>query len=60
MREAGFEDAVISQVLFENPIAFYAQSGKISLEEVTRPVIDQSQLWEENSALRGQTPIVEN
>ncbi|MEE9346398.1 MAG: TatD family hydrolase [Methylococcales bacterium] len=60
MREAGFEDAVISQVLFENPIAFYAQSGKISLEEVTRPIIDQSQLWEENSALRGQAPIIED
>ena len=47
------------KVLFENPIEFYAQSGKISLEEVKRPVIDQTKLFENNSVLRGQTPIVE-
>ena len=59
MKAAGFDDETIRKVLFENPIRFYEPSGKISLEEVTRPLIDQTQTWEDNSALRGQTPIVE-
>ncbi|MBK1703005.1 TatD family hydrolase [Halochromatium glycolicum] len=59
MRAAGFSDDDIDKVLFRNPIQFYAQSGRISLEAMTRPAIDQTQLWEDNSVLRGQTPIVE-
>lgn len=59
MRQAGFSAADIEQVLFRNPIEFYAQGGRISLDEVVRPRIDQSELWEENSALRGQRPVVE-
>ena len=56
---AGFSDKDIATVLFTNPIRFWEQSGKISLDQVMRPAIDQSQLWQENSALRGQTPVVE-
>ena len=59
MREAGFTDAQIDQVLFVNPITYFAQSGKISLEEVTPLPINQTQTWKENSVLRGQSPIVE-
>lgn len=59
MLESGFTEEQVSQVLFANPIEFYAQSGRINLEEVDRPKIDQTQQWEENSALRGQSPIVE-
>ncbi|HHH38785.1 MAG TPA: hydrolase TatD [Sedimenticola sp.] len=59
MLAAGFPEAVVEKVLFENPINFYAQSGRISVEEMTRPRIDQTQLWKDNSVLRGQTPIVE-
>lgn len=59
MLNAGFTTAAVEQVLFVNPITYYAQSGRISLEEVTRPTIDQTQLWEDNSVLRGQPPIVE-
>ena len=59
MLAAGFPEAEVEKVLFENPINFYAQSGRISLEEMLRPKIDQTQLWEENSVLRGQTPVVE-
>ncbi|MCL1126899.1 TatD family hydrolase [Shewanella surugensis] len=60
MREAGFSDADITQVLFNNPIDFFAQSGRISKEEVNRPIkVDQTQLWQENSALRGQSPVIE-
>ena len=60
MLEAGFTEEEIQKVLFENPINFYALSGKISLDEVKRPKIDQTQFWDENSALRGQTPIIED
>lgn len=59
MLEAGFSSDDVEKVLFNNPINFFAQSGRISIEEVTRPLIDQSQLYEDNSALRGQTPLVE-
>ena len=59
MKVAGFSDQDIRKVLFENPIEYYAQSGKITIEDITRPNIDQTELFEENSALRGQTPVVE-
>ena len=59
MLESGFTEEQVSEVLFTNPIEFYAQSGRIDLEEVDRPKIDQTKQWEENSALRGQNPIVE-
>jgi hypothetical protein len=59
MRAAGFPEADVRKVLFENPIDFYAQSGRISRDEVSRPKVDQTRLWEDNSVLRGQTPLVE-
>ncbi|MGR8932412.1 MAG: TatD family hydrolase [Gammaproteobacteria bacterium] len=59
MLDAGFSEADIERVLFTNPIQYYAQSGRISVDEVLVPVaIDQQKLWEDNSVLRGQTPIV--
>lgn len=59
MLEAGFSGDEVEKVLFNNPINFFAQSGRISIDEVTRPLIDQSQLYQDNSALRGQTPLIE-
>jgi len=59
MLAAGFSEAEVEKVLFENPINFYAQSGRISLQDMERPKIDQTRLWEENSVLRGQAPLVE-
>jgi predicted metal-dependent TIM-barrel fold hydrolase len=59
MLKAGFSEADVEKVLFENPINFFAQSGRISLQEMTGLKVDQTQLWEENSVLRGQTPRVE-
>lgn len=59
MADSGFSQQEIKKVLFENPINFFAQSGKISLDDIVRPDIDQTQLYEDNSALRGQTPVVE-
>jgi predicted metal-dependent TIM-barrel fold hydrolase len=59
MREAGFSEQDIEQVLFNNPINFFAQSGRMSLEDVAPVKINQTQLFEDNSVLRGQTPVVE-
>lgn len=60
MKDAGFSEAEITRVLFENPIDFFAQSGRISREAVDTPIkVDQTRLWESNSALRGQEPVIE-
>lgn len=59
MLEAGFSEEDVDRVLFRHPIEFYAQSGRISLDEMTTPTVDQTQLFEDNSVLRGQTPVVE-
>ena len=59
MLKSGFSEAEIEKVLFENPINFFAQSGRISLQEMSPMKVDQTELWEENSVLRGQNPIVE-
>lgn len=58
MIKAGFSEAEVEKVLFENPINFFAQSGRISIEEMTPLQVDQTQLWEENSVLRGQNPVM--
>ena len=60
MKAAGFSDREIEQVLFDNPIDFFAQSGRLSKHAIKQGIkVDQTQLWQENSALRGQTPVVE-
>jgi len=60
MLDAGYTEKEVEQVLFINPIEYYAQSGRVSVEEVLNPIaIDQQKLWEENSVLRGQTPLVQ-
>ena len=60
MLDAGFTENEVEQVLFINPIEYYAQSGRISIADVLNPIaIDQQKRWEENSVLRGQTPVVQ-
>ncbi len=59
MREAGIAEATIDKIVWDNPVAFFAQSGRLDLEAIgaLRPV-DQRQLFEGSSVLRGQAPIV--
>ena len=60
MREAGIAEQDIETIVWRNPVAFFSQSGRLDLvERDDRPGIDQTQLWEGNSVLRGQTPVVE-
>jgi predicted metal-dependent TIM-barrel fold hydrolase len=60
-REKGMDEAIIEKVVWNNPIEFFAQSGRLDMEAVeTRPRIDQTQLFEGSSVLRGQTPKVDD
>jgi predicted metal-dependent TIM-barrel fold hydrolase len=58
MRAAGIAEAALLKIFWSNPVAFFAQSGR--LEEIEAPVtVDQRQLHEGNSVLRGQAPRVD-
>jgi predicted metal-dependent TIM-barrel fold hydrolase len=60
MRESGIAEKDIETIVWHNPVAFFSQSGKLDLNVVEhRPDIDQTQLWEGNSVLRGQAPAGE-
>jgi predicted metal-dependent TIM-barrel fold hydrolase len=58
MRAAGIAETTIETICWSNPVRFFAQSGRLDLEEASR--IDQRALWEGNSVLRGQTPRVDS
>jgi len=60
MRQAGISEAAIEQIVWRNPIAFFAQSGRLDLEVGDGALkVDQRELFEGNSVLRGQQPRVE-
>ncbi len=57
--EAGLGQGVVDTICWNNPIAFFSQSERVhfeALEEVH--AIDQTELYEGNSVLRGQAPQV--
>jgi hypothetical protein len=59
MRESGIPEADVRRVAWDNPVAFFAQSGQLDPAALeAEPAIDQSQLFEGNSVLRGQAPRV--
>ena len=61
MRERGVAEEAIERIVWRNPVAFFAQSGKIDVAELERgAAVDQRQLFQGNSVLRGgQTPVVQ-
>jgi hypothetical protein len=60
MLERGIEAEAVELVTWQNALDAYAQSGQIDVEALQRaPVIDQSQLYSDNSVLRGQEPRVD-
>jgi predicted metal-dependent TIM-barrel fold hydrolase len=60
MRESGIEDATIRKICWENPRDFFAQSGRLDVEALEAGIeVDQRELWEDNSVLRGQAPVVD-
>jgi len=58
MREIGIDEAAIERIVWKNPIAFFGQTGRIDGVDLGEAAVDQTQLFEGNSVLRGQTPIV--
>jgi predicted metal-dependent TIM-barrel fold hydrolase len=59
MRESGIPEPDIERIVWKNPVAFFAQSAQLDVGDIEeRPSIDQTRLWEGNSVLRGQTPVV--
>ena len=57
MQESGISQKDIDTIVWRNPIAFFGQSGKFDAGDLdSYSDIDQSQLWEGNSVLRGQSP----
>ena len=60
MRAAGITDATLAKIFWDNPITFFAQSGRLLPADVASALtINQRQLHEGNSVLRGQTPRVD-
>jgi predicted metal-dependent TIM-barrel fold hydrolase len=58
---AGLGDDLVRQVCWNNPVAFFAQSRRLDLEQVAvGPAVDQRALWQGNSVLRGQAPQVDD
>jgi hypothetical protein len=58
LRESGVSEAAITTIVWNNPLRFFSQSGRVGLTMLEqRPSVDQAQLWEGNSVLRGQTPV---
>ena len=53
---AGFSAADIERVLFDNPVRFFEQSGRLNRADLLSRRVDQSELFEGNSVLRGQEP----
>ena len=59
MLERGIDPAWVEKATWQNALDAYAQSGQIDVDELlSTPTIDQTQLFSDNSVLRGQEPKV--
>jgi uncharacterized protein len=57
MLDAGITEQDVERIFWKNPVAFFAQSARFDPEELERSVsVDQRDLFEGNSVLRGQAP----
>ena len=60
MIERGIDAAHVEKATWQNALDAYAQSGQIDVEALeSTPVIDQRELFNDNSVLRGQAPRVD-
>jgi predicted metal-dependent TIM-barrel fold hydrolase len=54
MRARGVADDVIETIVWQNPVTFFGQSGKLNVNGLdARPAIDRSQKFNTNTVLRG-------
>jgi predicted metal-dependent TIM-barrel fold hydrolase len=60
MRDASIPESTIEKIVWNNPASFFSQSGKLELDGIEqRPNINQTRLFDGNSVLRGQKPVVQ-
>ena len=52
MKAAGFDDDVIDQVVWRNPVEFFAQSGRLILDDLDEA--DLTATFEGSGVLRGE------
>ncbi|MEQ8767802.1 MAG: TatD family hydrolase [Planctomycetota bacterium] len=57
LEQAGFPDEAIEKLVWDNPITFFEQGGRLDRAELEKPAnIDRRETWDGNSVLRGQDP----
>jgi uncharacterized protein len=57
MRDAGIASDMVDTICWKNPVNFFAQSGRFDAKGFDESLaVDQRQLFEGNSVLRGQAP----
>jgi len=57
MKDAGIAGEVVDTICWKNPVNFFAQSGRFDVKEFgVELAVDQRQLFQGNSVLRGQAP----
>lgn len=55
MRAQGIADDVIQRIVWDHPIAFFAQSGRLDLDQLDqRPSVARTDKFESNGVLRGE------
>lgn len=55
MREQGIPEATIARIVWDNPVAFFAQSGRLDVQGLAeRPAVDRAERFESNTVLRGE------
>jgi predicted metal-dependent TIM-barrel fold hydrolase len=55
MRAEGIDEAIIQRIVWDNPVSFFAQSGRLDLAELQeRPLVSRAEKFESNSVLRGE------
>jgi len=60
LRQAGVSENDIETICWKNPVRFFSQSGRLDIPDIEQEArVDQRQLWEGNSVLRGQNPRVD-
>jgi predicted metal-dependent TIM-barrel fold hydrolase len=59
MRAAEIPESDIATIVWENPIRFFSAGGRLDRRDLETPMpVDQRELWQGNSVLRGQEPRV--
>jgi predicted metal-dependent TIM-barrel fold hydrolase len=55
--QAGVPEEAIQTLVWQNPVAFFSQSGRLDVDELEHPAtVDRRQTFDGNSMLRGQDP----